>query len=110
MKGKVLIDGTVFDFTTTANDIQIIDSYLVSKKFFQRALENIKKEEEGAGEKPSQVWQRKMKSLRKEWATHNLCYALHIKRSSTKDVDLNYPQKWEWAYNFVGTIALWFIK
>lgn len=47
-----------------------------------------------------------------EWATHNLLYFLHIKRSSTKHVDLNYPQKWyeRIGYAVFGVLALVLIK
>lgn len=55
---------------------------------------------------------RSNKSLSQEWATHNLLYDLHICRSHTKDVDLNYPQTfWEkLGYSIVGTFALWVIR
>lgn len=58
------------------------------------------------------VWKRTMKSLRKEWAAHNLAYALGIKRNKTRDVDLDYPQKWyvRFIYGIVGRFALWVIR
>ena len=45
---------------------------------------------------------RSMYSLIAEWSTHNLCYNLGIKREETRDVDLNWPNKYEWAYKFIG--------
>lgn len=32
--------------------------------------------------------------LVQEWASHNLCYIFNIYRNRTKDVDLNYTNKW----------------
>lgn len=87
--------------------LKLIDSYLVSKKNFTKELNKIR------GLHPScPVWQRSNRSLRLEWSSHNLAYSLGIARDRTKDVDLNYEQKWyhKLAYGFVGTIALWLIK
>lgn len=33
-------------------------------------------------------------SMINEWVAHNNLYILHLFRNHTKDVDLNYPQKW----------------
>ena len=38
------------------------------------------------------VLKRTAKSLINEWFAHNVLYNLHLFRSHTKDVDLNYPQ------------------
>lgn len=40
----------------------------------------------------SDVLKRTDKSLIKEWRVHNVFYNLHLFRTHTKDVDLNYPQ------------------
>ena len=40
----------------------------------------------------SDVLKRTDKSLIKEWHVHNVLYNLHLFRTHTKDVDLNYPQ------------------
>lgn len=37
---------------------------------------------------------RKLFGMILEWRAHNLLYSLHLFRSHTKDVDLEYPQKW----------------
>ena len=94
-------------YTITKNNLHIVDSYKVSKTKFEGELAKIK------GLHPnSDVWKRSTKSLCKEWATHNLCYAMHLFRSHTKDVDLNYPQKWyeKLGYGIVGAVALLFIS
>ena len=93
------------DYTVSDNNIHIVDSYMISKREFEPRLLVIKSLYPSCN-----VWQRKMSSLKREWATHNLLYALHIYRSRTKDVDLNYPCKYEWLYNIVGAIAWIFIK
>ena len=47
-----------------------------------------------------------------EWAAHNMLYNLNIQRERTKDVDLDYPQKWYYkvGYGICGVVALIFIK
>lgn len=105
--GSININGKLYNYSYTQNNIHLKNSFEVSKKFFNGAIAKlINKHPELA------VWNRSVKSLRREWATHNLCYALGIKRSSTKDVDFNYPQKWYAvaAYTIVGSIALLIIK
>lgn len=91
-----------------ADCLRIKDSYAVPKFLFREALDCIKSvTEEGP------FWfYRSMASLRREWATHNLLYALGIKRERTADVDLNAGQKWyvRFAYFIVGSIALIVIK
>lgn len=51
---------------------------------------------------------RTTRSLLREWAAHKLCYALHIFRSHTEAVDLDWPQPWymRLAYWLVGGFAL----
>ena len=76
-------------YTVSENNIKIIDSYKVTKwADMLRILTTIKKETN------SNVFNRSMDSLIEEWIAHNRLYKLHIFRSHTKDVDLNYPQKW----------------
>ena len=43
-----------------------------------------------------------------EWVAHNNLYKLHIARSHTKDVDLEWPQKWYYslAWFLLGLIKL----
>jgi len=51
-------------------------------------------------------------SLLCEWAAHKLLYQLHILRSHTESVDLNYPQKWYevLGYAVVGGFVLLFYR
>ena len=52
----------------------------------------------------SDVLKRTDSSLIKEWRVHNVLYNLHLFRTHTKDVDLNYPQNKivEIAYYIIG--------
>lgn len=90
------------------NNIRIIDSCYVSKKDFDFVLNTIREDN------PDNVVMsnRKNPGMRREWATHNLLYSLHLWRDHTKDVDLNYPQKWyvSLTYGIVGFFAMLFIK
>lgn len=94
--------------TVTENNINITDSYTYSKKSFKQILNEIKKYSTNC----KVTINRSINNLCREWATHNLLYNLHLFRSHTKDVDLNYPQKWyiNLIYFIFGNISLIFIK
>ena len=100
-----IVDGVTYEYTYTDGNIHIDDSCKVSKRYMESALAAIEVAHPGLS-----VWKRSTKSLKCEWATHNLLYALSLWQDRTKDVDLNYPNKWEWLYNITGAIALLFIK
>ena len=87
------------------NSLQICDSYLYSKHDMIPSL-NIIKERYPLYD----IWQRSMSSLRAEWIVHNACYRLHILRSHTADVDLNYPNRVEWLYRLLAPLASLIIK
>lgn len=90
-----------------ADRVKLIDSYLISRKKMGRELQSIRNLHPSCP-----LWQRSEGSLKREWASHNLAYILGIRRSKTKDCDLNYIPKWynNLIYGVVGTIALWVIK
>lgn len=96
-----------YHYAISNDNVHIVDSYTIGKDGFASVLAILRHRHEDC-----QVWLRTYKSLRKEWATHNLCYDWNIKREQTADVDLNYPQTfWEKVgYGLVGAIALIFIK
>ena len=72
------------------NNIHIEDSYKVNtREDMQMILTDIRAKH---SLEESDVLKRTDKSLIKEWRAHNLFYNLHLFRSHTKDVDLNYPQ------------------
>ena len=87
------------------NSLQICDSYSYSKDDMISSLNLIKECYPHSG-----IWQRSMSSLRAEWIVHNACYRLHILRSHTADVDLNYPNRVEWLYRLIAQLASLIIK
>ena len=96
-----------FKYDVSENNIKLVNSYLVSKVFFDGILSQLKYEfPEHA------IWSRSFNSLRREWASHNLAYSLGFKRDRTADCDLNVGQKWyiRLAYDIIGTFALLVIK
>lgn len=94
-------------YTITEDNLHIVDSYLVSKHKFDDVYEAAL-----VTNPYSHVWYRSKDSLNREWATHNLLYTLGLFRSHTKDVDINYPQKWyiSLAYDVFGFFAYLIIK
>lgn len=92
----------------THNNVHIEDSYAYGKTGFEPLLDWIHKMYPNCAVFDN----RTMKSLCREWAVHNALYDLHLFRSHTKDVDLNWPiKKWvEIAYNVVGAIVWPFIR
>lgn len=93
-------------YNLTMDNLHIEDSYLVDSTddmylFLSNCMTEMPE---------SNVWKRSFCSLKNEWVTHNLLYKLHIYRSRTKDVDLNYPQKWYYrlGYSIIGGIASFF--
>ena len=96
-----------FKYNVYESDLKLVNSYLVSKVFFTGILEQLKYELPDHS-----IWNRSISSLRREWATHNLSYALGIKRERTKDVDLDTNQKWytKLMYAIIGTLAICIIK
>jgi hypothetical protein len=90
------------------NNIKIIDSYLISKKEFKKYLLDYVHNNENY----EVILKRSLISLILEWSTHNFLYKLNISRNRTKDVDLDYPQKWYYkiGYFFIGLISYIFIK
>ena len=87
------------------NSLQICDSYSYSKDDMISSLSLIKDRYPNSG-----IWQRSMSSLRAEWIVHNACYCLHILRSHTADVDLNYPNRVAWLYRLLAPLASIIIK
>lgn len=90
------------------NNIQIQDSYKISKYEFDKIINNIKTD------LPEHIVSknRSNRSLKNEWAIHNLLYNIGIARSHTKDVDFNYPLsiKEEIIYTLFGWIGSILIK
>ena len=87
------------------NNIHIEDSYKVNKREDMQMILNDIRAKHSLEE--SDVLKRTDKFLINEWCVHNLFYNLHLFRSHTKDVDLNYPQSKiiEIAYSVVYFIV-----
>ena len=84
--------------TVTTNNIHITDGWKTTdKKVMEDALTWVKE-----NEPECLVFNRKMKSLVREWTGHNRLYRLGLFKSHTKDVDLEYPIKW--YYNLIWNI------
>ena len=95
------------EYRVLGNRVKLLDSYLIPKARYETELNVVRYREPKCP-----LWGRSMGSMRREWAVHNLAYALRIKRSKTKDCDLEFEQTWynKLAYGVVGTVALWVIK
>ena len=95
------------DFKISDDDLKIYDSWKVSKCDFKKELKSIKEITADC-----EVWNRGLNQMCLEWTVHNFCFALGIKKESTKDVDFEYPQSF-WvraAYAIVGVLTWIFIK
>ena len=93
--------------SVTDTCITVFDSWKVSKKTFDPYLNDLRSWYDVTIFKERSNW-----SLTNEWACHNLLYDLHLFRSHTKDVDMQYPLIW-WekiVYPIFGPIAKLFIS
>lgn len=94
------------NYKISTNNIHITDSFQYTTKKMKEIIQYLKKLY------PDHiVFTRSINSLIREWRSHNLLYKLGIARKRTKDVDLDYPQKWYYtiAY-FMGSIIYYIIK
>lgn len=92
-------------YSITPNNLHIINSYDYRKDEMLGVLFKI-----CCRHADSKVWIRSFCSLKNEWCVHNALYRLHLLRSHTADVDLNYPCRAEWLYNLLAPIARLIIK
>lgn len=95
------------DYEVSPNNIQLKASFEISKEDFERELMAIR-----AQHPDSLVWNRSLRSLKREWAAHNAFHALGLIRRQTADTDLNWPQPLftRLGYLIAGTLAWPFIK
>lgn len=94
-------------YTISPTNLHVNSSFEIRKKDFVRELTAIRAEHP-----ESLVWNRSIRSLVREWATHNAFYALGIFRSRTAHMDLNWPQGWLFrlGYAIIGWLVWPFIK
>ena len=94
-------------YNITPTNIQLKSSFQVKKDDFERELLAMRE-----AHPESLVWNRSIKSLKREWAAHNAFHALGVFRTKTADVDLDWPQGWlmRVGYGLVGRVVWPFIK
>lgn len=86
--------------------VTIYDSYKIHKWNMREVLKRINKERTTE----TIVFERSYFSLKMGWIAHNCLYNFHIKRSQTKDVDLDNPPDYpEWLYIVCGFISWIFV-
>ena len=100
-------DAPVGDYTVTPTNIHLESSFQVPKADFERELLSMREQHPD-----SQVWNRSIDSLKREWAAHNAFHAMGIARKQTAHADLNWPQPWliRIAYDLIGRAVWPFIK
>ena len=94
-------------YTVTPTNIHLESSFTVPKEDFEQELLSMREQHPD-----SQVWNRSIESLKREWAAHNAFHALGIARKQTAHADLNWPQPWliRIAYDLIGWAVWPFIK
>ena len=94
-------------YSVSENNIHMDSSFLVSKDDFESELNALREQHP-----ESQVWNRSLESLKREWATHNAFHAMGIFPNRTGHMDLNWPQPWfvRLGYAIFGKIVWPFIK
>jgi hypothetical protein len=95
------------EYSVSENNIHVELSFRVRKDDFEGELKALREQHP-----ESQVWNRSMDSLKREWATHNAFHAMGIFRSRTAHMDLNWPQPWyiRLGYAVIGKVVWPFIK
>lgn len=95
------------EYSKTPTNLHLESSFKVPKEEFERELLSMRERHPD-----SQVWNRSIQSLKREWAAHNAFHALGIARPQTAHADLNWPQPWliRLAYDLIGTVVWPFIK
>lgn len=98
--------GRSFRYTCTVTNCHIKNSSAVPKRQFTEALWGLRYREVWC----QALWLRSLKSLEAEWGVHNVLYRLGLFRSHTKDLDLNYPQRWSWLYRITWALTKWIAR
>jgi hypothetical protein len=95
------------EYSVSENNIHVDSSFRVRKDDFESELKAMREQHP-----ESQVWNRSIESLKREWATHNAFHAMGIFRSRTAHMDLNWPQPWyiRLGYAVIGIVVWPFIK
>lgn len=97
---KVRWNDTQLEVIISPNNTQIKDSYLVRSR---KDMKSILRQIQMPNFSNYACDRRTIKSMVREWCSHNLLYDLGLWKDRTRDVDLNYPTKW---YEDVGYFVL----
>lgn len=98
--------GYRLQYTCTRTNCHIEDSCRIPKEQFAPVLKDLRFRNNGCWA----LWVRSLESLEAEWGVHNVLYRLGLFRSHTKDVDLNYPQRWSWLYRITWALTKWIAR
>ena len=91
MNCDFFINGLNLKIEASEDNTYIEDSYRIKKsKDMKNVLDHVRSKAPGE----YIVHKRTLKSQVREWRAHNLLYALHIKRSRTRSVDLDNEPGW----------------
>ena len=95
------------DYTINPDNIHLESSFKVSKEDFEKELVALRERHP-----ESNVWNRSIGSLKREWAVHNAFHAMGVVRKQAAHADLNWPQPWviRVAYGLLGRVVWPFIK
>ena len=95
------------EYIVSPNNIHLESSFRVPEEDFECELKAIREQYPD-----SQVWNRSIESLKREWATHNAFHAMGIFRNRTAHMDLNWPQPLfvRVGYAILGRVVWPFIK
>lgn len=91
------------------NNIHIEDSYLYDKQEMKSCLNTIR---ELYSDVCDVLKNRTDNDMMREWCLHNVLYRLGYQQDRTRDVDLDWPQKWYYriGYFIFGGICKIFSK
>ncbi len=94
-------------YSLTTTNLHIIDSYKIPGRDFYRVLKDISSQNPNAF-----LFKARCKlGMCTEWVTHNFLYKINFQRERTRDVDIDYPQKWYYkiAYPLIAFLTWPFV-
>lgn len=107
--GKISIGGAGCPFVATRDNIHIEDSWKIRKTDMNDSISYLREVCRESGYS-CQALERSDMSLIDEWVAHNALYKIHVLRSHTKDVDLNWPQRWDPLYRVARIFLGWIVS
>lgn len=96
MKTNIFQVKEMIQYKISTNNIHIINSFqYTTRKEMKKIIQYLKELYPN-----NIVFKRPISSLIREWCSHNLLYKVKIARHRTKDLDLEYPQKWYYKITY----------